>query len=103
MCLSITTMPCSVSAICSDNGKRGLIVEYGNGLYIKRDDKTIKSIAVLYRYIDTLPLTRNQRVQILGLIGAALTNAENNGYFVGTDAVSIFRAKLKEVGIDTQQ
>lgn len=77
-------------------------MEYGNGLYIKRDDKTIKSIAVLYRYIDTLPLSRNQRVQILGLIGAALTNAENNGYFVGTDAAGIFRAKLKEVGIDTQ-
>lgn len=77
-------------------------MEYGNGLYIKRDDKTIKSIAVLYRYIDTLPLTRNQRVQILGLIGAALTNAENNGYFVGTDAARIFQAKLKEVGIDTQ-
>ena len=78
-------------------------MEYGNGLYIKRDDKTIKSIAVLYRYIDTLPLTRNQRVQILGLIGAALTNAENNGYFVGTDAAGIFQAKLKESGIDTQQ
>lgn len=77
-------------------------MEYGNGLYIKRDDKTIKSIAVLYRYIDTLPLTRNQRVQILGLIEAALTNAENNGYFVGTDAARILRAKLKESGIDTQ-
>ncbi len=51
-------------------------MEYGNGLYIKRDDKTIKSIAVLYRYIDILPLTRNQRVQILHLIEAALTNAE---------------------------
>ena len=78
-------------------------MEYGNGLYIKRDDKTIKSIAVLYRYIDTLPLTRNQRVQILHLIEAALTNAENNGYFVGTDAARILRAKLKESGIDTQQ
>ena len=78
-------------------------MEYGNGLYIKRDDKTIKSIAVLYRYIDTLPLTRNQRVQILHLIGAALTNAENNGYFVGTDAARILRAKLKGSGIDTQQ
>lgn len=77
-------------------------MEYGNGLYIKRDDKTIKSIAVLYRYIDTLPLTRNQRVQILHLIEAALTNAENNGYFVGTDAARILRAKLKESGIDTQ-
>ena len=77
-------------------------MEYGNGLYIKRDDKTIKSTAVLYRYIDTLPLTRNQRVQILGLIEAALTNAENNGYFVGTDAARILRAKLKESGIDTQ-
>lgn len=78
-------------------------MEYGNGLCIKRDETTIKSITALYRYIDTLPLTRNQRVQILGLIEAALTNAENNGYFVGTDAASIFRAKLKEVGIDTQQ
>lgn len=78
-------------------------MEYGNGLYIKRDDKTIKSIAALYRYIDTLPLTRNQRGEVLRLTGAALTNAENNGYFVGTDAASIFRAKLKESGIDTQQ
>lgn len=77
-------------------------MEYGNGLYIKRDDKTIKSIETLYRYIDTLPLTRNQRVQILHLIGTALTNAENNGYFVGTDSARIFHAKLKESGIDTQ-
>lgn len=78
-------------------------MEYGNGLCIKRDETTIKSITALYRYIDTLPLTRNQRVQILGLIEAALTNAENNGYFVGTDAARIFQAKLKESGIDTQQ
>lgn len=77
-------------------------MEYGNGLCIKRDETTIKSITALYRYIDTLPLTRNQRVQILGLIGAALTNAENNGFFVGTDAARIFQAKLKESGIDTQ-
>lgn len=77
-------------------------MEYGNGLFIKRDETTIKSITALYRYIDTLPLTRNQRVQILGLIEAALTNAENNGYFVGTDAARILRAKLKESGIDTQ-
>lgn len=77
-------------------------MEYGNGLYIKRDDKTIKSIAALYRYIDTLPLTRNQRGEVLRLTGAALTNAENNGYFVGTDATRIFRAKLKEAGIDAQ-
>lgn len=77
-------------------------MEYGNGLCVKRDETTIKSITALYRYIDTLPLTRNQRVQILGLIEAALTNAENNGYFVGTDSARILRAKLKEVGIDTQ-
>ena len=78
-------------------------MEYGNGLCVKRDETTIKSITALYRYIDTLPLTRNQRVQILGLIGAALTNAENNGYFAGTDAARIFQAKLKESGINTQQ
>ena len=78
-------------------------MEYGNGLCVKRDETTIKSITALYRYIDTLPLTRNQRVQILGLIGAALTNAENNGYFVGTDAARIFQAKLNESGINTQQ
>lgn len=77
-------------------------MEYGNGLCIKRDETTIKSITALYRYIDTLPLTRNQRGEVLRLTGAALTNAENNGYFVGTDAARIFQAKLKEVGIDTQ-
>lgn len=77
-------------------------MEYGNGLYIKRDDKTIKSIAALYRCIDTLPLSRNQRGEVLRLTEAALTNVESNGYFVGTDAARIFRAKLKEAGIDTQ-
>ena len=78
-------------------------MEYGNGLCIKRDETTIKSITALYHYIDTLPLTRNQRVQILHLIEAALTNAENNGYFVGTYAARIFQAKLKESGINAQQ
>lgn len=88
-------------------------MEYGNGLCIKRDETTIKSITALYRYIDTLPLTRNQRVQVLGLIEAALTNAENNGYFVGFDAAGLsdlskavaqfLTKKLGEAGISPEK
>ena len=84
-------------------------MEYGNGLCIKRDETTIKSIAALYRYIDTLPLTRNQRGEVLRLAEAALTNAENNGYFVGFDAAGLsdlskavaqfLTKKLDEAGI----
>ena len=55
-------------------------MEYGNGLCIKRDETTIKSIAALRRCIDALPLTRNQRGEVLRLTEAALTNAENNGF-----------------------
>lgn len=88
-------------------------MEYGNGLCIKRDETTIKSIAALYRYIDTLPITRNQRDEVLRLAEAALTNAENNGYFVGVDAAGLsdlskavaqfLTKKLREAGISPEK
>lgn len=88
-------------------------MEYGNGLYVKRDETTIKSIAALYRYIDTLPLARNQRDEVLRLTEAALTNAENNGYFVGFDAAGLsdlskavaqfLTKKLDEAGISPEK
>lgn len=34
-------------------------MEYGNGLYVKRDETTIKSVEALYHYINTLPLTKH--------------------------------------------
>lgn len=36
-------------------------MEYGNGLCVKRDETTIKSVEALYHYINTLPLTKHQR------------------------------------------
>ena len=106
-------MPCSVSTICSDNGKRGLIMEYGNGLYVKRDETTIKSVEALYHYINTLPLTKHQRGKAIRLAETALTNAENNGYFVGFDAAGFsdlskavaqfLTKKLREAGISPEK
>lgn len=88
-------------------------MEYGNGLCVKRDKTTIKSVEALYHYINTLPLTKHQRGKAIRLAETALTNAENNGYFVGFDAAGMsdlmsatayfLQGELKESGINTQQ
>lgn len=84
-------------------------MEYGNGLCVKRDETTIKSIAALYRYIDTLPITRNQRDEVLRLAEEALVSAEGNGFYAGTCDTStndlmktverFFKKKLADAGI----
>jgi len=50
-------------------------MEYGNGLCVKRDETTIKSVEALYHYINTLPLTKHQRGKAIRLAETALTNA----------------------------
>ena len=88
-------------------------MEYGNGLCIKRDKTTIKSVEALYHYINTLPLTKHQRGKAIRLAETALTNAENNGYLVGFDAAGFsdltkavahfFTKKLDEAGISPKK
>lgn len=88
-------------------------MEYGNGLCIKRDKTTIKSVEALYHYINTLLLTKHQRGKAIRLAETALTNAENNGYLVGFDAAGFsdltkavaqfFTKKLDEAGISPKK
>lgn len=87
-------------------------MEYGNGLCIKRDETTIKSITALYRYINTLPLTKHQRGKLIRLAEDALVSAEGNGFYTGTHDTStndlmknveqFFKKKLADAGISDQ-
>lgn len=87
-------------------------MEYGNGLYVKRDKTTIKSVEALYYYINTLPLTKHQRGKLIRLAEEALVSAEGNGFYTGTCDTStndlmktverFFKKKLADAGISDQ-
>lgn len=80
--------------------------------YIKRDETTIQSVESIYCYVAALPLPPQDRVELIRLADAAVTNAEKNGYLVGENEANtsvitkymeqFLLLKMKQADSDTQ-